>query len=76
MKLKDVLDNVNANTGIRLFDKNGKFIEYDFADMLIDYIYDDCEVVLPISVKDDKLEIWIDTKVILDFNEVTGWFIR
>ena len=72
MKLKDVLDNVNANTGIRLFDKNGKFIEYDFADMLIDYIYDDCEVVLPISVKDDKLEIWIDTKVILDFNEVTG----
>lgn len=72
MKLKDVLDNVNANTGIRLFDKNGKFIEYDFADMLIDYIYDDCEVVLPISVKDDKLEIWIDTKVILDFKEVTG----
>lgn len=72
MKLKDVLDNVNANTGIRLFDKNGKFIEYDFADMLIDYMYDDCEVVLPISVKDDKLEIWIDTKVILDFNEVTG----
>ena len=72
MKLKDVLDNVNANTGIRLFDKNCKFIEYDFADMLIDYIYDDCEVVLPISVKDDKLEIWIDTKVILDFNEVTG----
>lgn len=72
MKLKDVLDNVNANTGIRLFDKNGKFIEYDFADMLIDYVYDDCEVVLPISVKDDKLEIWIDTKVILDFNEVTG----
>ena len=72
MKLKDVLDNVNANTGIRLFDKDGKFIEYDFADMLIDYIYDDCEVVLPISVKDDKLEVWIDTKVILDFNEVTG----
>ena len=72
MKLKDVLDNVNANTGIRLFDKNGKFIEYDFADMLIDYIYDDCEVVLPISVKDDKLEVWIDTKVILDFNGVTG----
>lgn len=62
MKLKDVLDNINANTGIRLFDKNGKFIEYDFADMLIDYIYDNCEVVLPISVKDDKLEIWIDTK--------------
>lgn len=62
MKLKDVLDNVNANTGIRLFDKNGKFIEYDFADMLIDYIYDDCEVVLPISVKDDKLEVWIDMK--------------
>lgn len=62
MKLKDVLDNVNANTGIRLFDKDGKFIEYDFADMLIDYAYDDCEVVLPISVKDDKLEIWIDTR--------------
>lgn len=60
MKLKDVLDNVHANTGIRLFDKNGKFIEYDFADVLIDYIYDDCEVVLPISVKDDKLEVWID----------------
>ena len=62
MKLKDVLDNVNANTGVRLFDKNGKFIEYDFADMLIDYIYDDCEVVLPISVKDNKLEVWIETR--------------
>ena len=60
MKFKDVLDNINANTGIRLFDKNGKFIEYDFADMFIDYIYDNCEVVLPISVKDNKLEVWID----------------
>lgn len=65
MKLKDVLDNVNANTGIRLFDKNGEFIDYDFADMLIDYIYDDCEILLPISVKDDKLEVWIDTKEVI-----------
>ena len=62
MKLKDVLDNIHVNTGIRLFDKNGKFIEYDFADMLIDYIYDDCEIVRPISVKNDNLEIWIDTR--------------
>lgn len=61
MKLKDVLDNVHANTGIRVFNKNGKLMDYDFADIL-DERYHDYKVVLPISVKDNKLEIWVETR--------------
>lgn len=62
MILKDMLNRIDDNTGVRVFDNNGVLIDYNFSDIL-DERYNDFEIIFPISVKDDSIEIWIDTEV-------------
>lgn len=62
MILKDMLNRIDDNTGVRVFDNNGVLMDYDFSDMLNER-YNDFEIIFPISVKDNKIEIWIDTEV-------------
>lgn len=61
MILKDMLNRIDDNTGVRLCDNNGVLIEYDLD--IFNKRYNDYEIIFPISVRDNKIEIWIDTEV-------------
>ena len=61
MILKDMLNRIDDNTDVRLCDNNGVLIEYDLD--IFDKRYNDYEIIFPISVRDNKIEIWIDTEV-------------
>lgn len=63
MILKDMLNRIDDNTGVRVLNSNGVLMDYDFSDLL-DEGYNDFEVIFPISVKNDKIEIWIDTEAV------------
>lgn len=61
MILKDLLNRIDDNTGVRIYDSVGEeLLDYDFADM-IHKRYLDHEVIFPISVRDNKIDIWIET---------------
>lgn len=61
MILKDLLNRIYDNTGVRIYDNvREELLDYDFADM-INERYFDCEVIFPISVRDNKIDIWIET---------------
>lgn len=61
MILKDMLNRIDDNTDVRIYDNVGEeLLDYDFADM-INKRYFDCEVMFPISVKDNKIDIWVKT---------------
>lgn len=61
MILKDMLNRIDDNTGVRIYDSKGKkLLEYGWTDMF-DKRYLDCEVIFPISAKDNKIDIWVGT---------------
>lgn len=62
MILKDMLNRIDDNTGVRVLDNSGVLIDCDFSDVL-DERYYNYEIIFPISVNDNKLELWIDTEV-------------
>lgn len=60
MILKDMLNRIDDNTDVIVFDSNGnKLCRYDGRDS-IDESLNDFEIIFPISVNDNKLELWID----------------
>lgn len=61
MILRDVLNRFDNDTEIKLFDDDGVLIKYTFADVHEEK-YDYCEVIFPMSVKNNKVEIWIEAR--------------
>ena len=60
MILKDMLNRIDENTNVIIFDNNGiEISRYDGRNS-IDEIYNDEEVIFPISVVDNWLTLWID----------------
>lgn len=61
MILKDLLNRIEDNTSIRILGGDGAILmDYEWVSTL-DERYNDYEVIFPISVKDNTIEIWIDT---------------
>lgn len=61
MILKDMLNRIDDNTDVVVFDNNGKELcRYDGRDS-IDESLNDYEIIFPISARDNKIEIWIET---------------
>ena len=60
MILGDMLNRIDDNTDVMVFDSNGKELcRYDGRDS-IDESLNDFDIIFPISVNDNKLELWIN----------------
>lgn len=61
MILGDMLNRIDDNTDVIVFDSNGKELcRYDGRNS-IDESLNDFEIIFPISVRDNKIDIWIET---------------
>lgn len=58
MILKDMLNRIDDNTGVEIFNSGGGKIH----DYLLNDKHMNSEIIFPISANDDKIEIWIDTE--------------
>lgn len=59
MILKDMLNRIDDNTDVEIFNSGGGKIH----DYLLNDEHMNSEIIFPISVNDNKIEIWIDTEV-------------
>lgn len=61
MILKDMLNRIDDNTDVVVLDSNGKELcRYDGRDSINESL-NDFDIIFPISVKDNKIDIWIET---------------
>ena len=61
MILGDMLNRIDDNTDVVVFDSNGKELRrYDGKDSINESL-NDFDIIFPISVKDNKIDIWVET---------------